>query len=278
MQEQRFEGFSPNLFRFFRDLSTNNNKDWFDQHRREYETEVLGCLKSFVADLGKFVMLLNPELETEPRVGRTISRIANDMRFHRNRPPYRPYMYISYPRRGRKWSDDALLYAGVASHGVSIGFYPGGGHNCPSQNGMVQDAIKGNSRLFQRYLDERRVAKKYWELADGENGGIKKWPLPKTASRWIGLDSFSVGEHFAFDDHVLSTRSFLDRAQSIVLDLYPLWLFATSNDPKRYLELYSENARALARPLTKSQRSSNGRGERRNSSRQTPARAARQQR
>ena len=252
MKAVRFEGFSPELFRFLSGLTTNNNKPWFDEHRKEYESEVLASVKAFVGELGPIVRMLNQDLETEPRVGRTVSRISNDMRFHKNRPPYRPYIYVSFPRRGDKWSSGALLYAGIFSRGVSIGFYPGG-HN-PLKTGPIQEAIKQNTRLFQRYLDDRGIPESYSELAGEEGGKVTKWPLPKTARRWVQLESFVVGEHFTFNDPRLSRRAFLDRAQAILLDLYPLWLFATSENLKDDLQLYRENADLLARPLTKAAR------------------------
>jgi uncharacterized protein (TIGR02453 family) len=249
MKPIRFEGFSPELFRFLRGLSENNNKPWFDEHRREYETCVLGPIKAFVAELGPILRMLNEEIETEPRVGRTLSRIANDMRFHKNRPPYRPVMYVTFPRRGEKWSHSALLYAGIYPSGVSVGFYPGGQKEL--RTGPIQETIKKNSRLFQSYLDERGISEAYWELAGGEDGKVTKWPLPKTAKRWVNIDGFTVGEHFPATDRALSRRSFLDVAQAIFLDLYPLWLFATSADLRNDLELYRENAELLARPVTK---------------------------
>lgn len=247
----RFQGFSAGLFKFLSGLAENNNKPWFDEHRREYEASVLGPIKAFVAELGPIVHMLNEELETEPRVGRTVSRISNDIRFHKNRPPYRPFIYVSFPRRGDKWSSGPLLYAGIYPKGVSVGFYPGG-HN-PLRTGPIQTAIKKNLRLFQRYLDERRIAKSYSELAGEEGGKVQKWPLPETASRWTQLESFVVGEHFGAGDPRVSRRTFLDRAQAILLDLYPLWLFATSENLKEDYELYSENAKLLARPLTKAE-------------------------
>jgi uncharacterized protein (TIGR02453 family) len=249
MNRVRFEGFSAGLFQFLSELADNNNKEWFDEHRREYETEVLGTIKSFVTDLSPVLHMLNEEFETAPRVGRTISRISNDMRFHKNRPPYRSYIYVLFPRRGQKWTTEALLYADIARHGVSVGFYPGG-YKQP-RTGPVQQGIKKNLRLFQRYLDERRIAEIYSELADTQGDNLKKWPLPKTARRWMNLDSFTVGEYFTATDPILSRRRFLDRAQKILLDLYPLWLFATSEDLKKDLESYSENVESLAHPLTK---------------------------
>lgn len=249
MNRVRFEGFSAGLFRFLSGLAENNNKPWFDEHRREYEAEVLGPVKAFVAELGPILHMLNEDIETEPRVGRTISRISNDMRFHKNRPPYRPVIYVGFSRRGQKWSNAALLYAGIYPNGVSIGFYPGS-HGA-LRTGPIQETIKKNLRPFQRYLDERGIAESYWELAGGEDGNVTKWPLPKTARRWVNLDGFTVGEHFRPSDRVVSRRAFLDVAQEIFLDLYPLWLFATSNQLKTDLELYRENAKLLARPLTK---------------------------
>jgi uncharacterized protein (TIGR02453 family) len=249
MTRVRFEGFRPALFQFLSELAQNNNKPWFDEHRQEYEAELLGPVKAFVTELGPILHMLNENLETEPKVGRTISRINNDTRFHKNRPPYRPFIYISFPRRGCKWSNSAVLYAGIHPRGVSVGFFPGGHREL--HTGPIQQRIKSHSRLFQRYLDQREIAESYWELAGDEEGKITKWPLPTTARRWIKLDSFSVGEHFSPADRALSRRSFLDTAQRILLDLYPLWLFATSDDLVSDFELYRENAEMLARPLTK---------------------------
>jgi hypothetical protein len=237
----RFDGFSGGLFRFLRNLAENNSKEWFDEHRREYEASLLVPAKAFVAEMGPTLQMLNRELETEPRVGRTLSRINNDVRFNRNRLPYRPFFYISFPRRGQKWSSEAL-YVGIYQHGVSVGFYPG--HRA-LRPGPVQDAIRDNLPLFQRYLSERHISRSYWELVGGEEGDITKWPLPKTARRWINLDGFTVGEYFPRSEPALATREFLDRTQRILLDLYPLWLFATSDTLKEDLELYLENAKQL---------------------------------
>lgn len=250
MSQAHFKGFPARLFEFFAALAENNNREWFDAHRREYETEVLGTVKAFVRDLGPLFRMLNDEFETEPRVTRTISRINNDLRFHKTRPPYRPFLYVGFPRFGQKWSTEALLYVGLDRHGASVGFYPGGYKK--TRTGAIQEGIKKNLRWFQRYLDERRIAETYWELPAGEDGGLQKWPLPGTARRWVNMDNFIIGESFPAGDPTVARRRFLDRAQQIMLDLYPLWLLATSENLKADLELYEENRPALARPLTKS--------------------------
>jgi uncharacterized protein (TIGR02453 family) len=249
MNRVRFEGFSAGCFRFLSGLAESNNKLWFDEHRNDYETEVLGPVKAFVAELGPIIHMLNEDIETEPRVGRTISRISNDMRFHKNRLPYRPVIYIGFARRGLKWWNSALLYVSVYPTGISVGFYPGG--NRELRKRPIQATIEKNLRSFQRYLDEREIAESYWELAGAEDGKVTKWPLPKTARRWVNLDGFTVGEHFKSTDRILSRRAFLDTAQEIFLDLYPLWLFSASEKLKADLDLYRENAKLLSRPVSK---------------------------
>jgi uncharacterized protein (TIGR02453 family) len=249
MKQARFRGFSTELFQFLSALVENNSKDWFDEHRSEYKTDVLDPIKGFITELGPILLMLNEEFEVEPRVGRTISRINNDLRFHKNRPPYRPFVNIAFQRRGKKWSSEALLYVAIGAHGLSVGFYSGG-HKQP-RTGPVHEGIRKNIKLFQRYLDDRLIAESYWELADGAEGLVTKWPLPKNARRWVNLDSFTVGEYFPANEKVVARRSFLDIAQEVLLDLYPLWLFATSENLKGDLELYWENVELLARPLSK---------------------------
>jgi len=249
MKEVRFKGFPAGLFGFLSALPQNNNKEWFDLHREKYHAEVLGPIKAFVTEIGPLLKMLNEQFETEPMVGRTISRINNNLRFNRARPPYRSYLYVGFARRGRKWSDDALLYVGLHGHGLTAGFYPGGYKQL--RRGAVQEGIRKNVRLFQRYLDERHIPESYWEIAGGVDEAVTKWPLPKTARRWMDLESFTVGDYFPASDPALARRTFLDRAQKIILDLYPLWLFATSDSLKQDFDLYLENASLLARPITK---------------------------
>ena len=247
-RQNAFQGFSPRLFRFLWGLSENNSKDWFDLHSDEFVREVLEPAKALVAEIGAVLGTLSPELEVEPKVGRTVSRINNGARFH-NRPPFRPYLYLGFPRRGARWSSGSLLHVGLFPHGVSVGFYPGSPHKL--RLGPIHESIKQNLRVFQKYLDQRRIPEKYFELG-GKEGQATKWPLPTSARRWVSLESFTVGEYFDSSEPVLGQRAFLDRASRILLDLYPLCLFSRSANLREDLQLYDDNIRLLARPLSKS--------------------------
>jgi hypothetical protein len=209
---------------------------------------VLRPVKALVADLGALLRGLNQDFDSEPRVGRTISRITNDRKLHKSLPACNPFLYSCFPRRGHRRSSEPLLAVGVYGHGVSVGFYPGLFNRVRA--GRIQQGIRKNQRLFQRYLDESALPERYWELTRGEDVPVMKWPLPRTARRWVKLESFTVGEYFSSGEPILSSRAFLDRAKSIMFNLYPLWLFAMSDDVRNDYDIYRESIEAHARPFT----------------------------
>jgi uncharacterized protein (TIGR02453 family) len=87
-----FGGFPPEAFRFFTDLATHNDRDWFQAHKDVYERACREPMKALMAAL-------------DPPFGAGwMSRINNDMRFNRERAPYK-----------------TRLEAGVKGHYVSVG-------------------------------------------------------------------------------------------------------------------------------------------------------------
>ena len=64
MDHVRFSGFSAGLFQFLSALAENNTREWFDEQRRHYQSEVLTPVKSFVADLGPIIHMLNEAFDS----------------------------------------------------------------------------------------------------------------------------------------------------------------------------------------------------------------------
>ena len=92
-----FPGFSPAGLAFLAGLAHNNTKRYFDTHRRTYQTELLEPSKAFVIALGAALQqCVSPDLRAEPRVGGSMFRIANDLRFAQNRPPYKPHLDFAF--------------------------------------------------------------------------------------------------------------------------------------------------------------------------------------
>jgi len=107
---ERFTGFPPESHEFFRDLAAHNNRDWFLAHKDVYQRACRAPMEALVAEL-------------EPRVGEVkISRINRDLRFSRDKAPYKTY-----------------IAAGVGGNYISLsadGLFVGGGFYAPDAGAL----------------------------------------------------------------------------------------------------------------------------------------------
>ncbi|MBN2182080.1 MAG: DUF2461 domain-containing protein [Sedimentisphaerales bacterium] len=125
-QQRRFEGFSRNTLTFLKGLKANNNKTWFEKHRREYDKYVLEPLRNLVMDLGEFMLDIDPRFEIIPAVNKTISRIYRDTRFSRDKSPFRSTVWITFKNRNKDWTTLVSGYffeLSVNSYRYGMGFY-----------------------------------------------------------------------------------------------------------------------------------------------------------
>jgi hypothetical protein len=106
-----FPGFSNAALVFLTGPAHDNTKTYFDTHRRTYQQELFEPSKAFVVALGAALhRRVSPRLRAEPRIGGSLFRIANDLRFARDKPPYKPHLDVAFwqgdtgPRR-----DPALI-------------------------------------------------------------------------------------------------------------------------------------------------------------------------
>src|ERR1044072_8971712 len=93
--------------RFLRELKKNNDKAWFDAHRKEYEAAKKD-FESFVTDLLKALVKLEPALATQ-QAKDCIFRIFRDVRFSKDKTPYTSHFGVFFALGGRKW-DGAGYY------------------------------------------------------------------------------------------------------------------------------------------------------------------------
>jgi uncharacterized protein (TIGR02453 family) len=89
-----FTGFPRNSLTFFKDLSENNNKRWFDEHRTDYEHAVLGPARDFIMALGDRLRTIAPGIQADPRVNQTLFRINRDTRFGHDKAPYKTHLAL----------------------------------------------------------------------------------------------------------------------------------------------------------------------------------------
>jgi uncharacterized protein (TIGR02453 family) len=93
---KEFNGFFKETLYFFKRLKEHNNKPWFDQNREVYEDYVLGPARSFVVALGEKLKELSPMINADPRTNKSLFRINRDVRFSKDKSPYKTHMGIVF--------------------------------------------------------------------------------------------------------------------------------------------------------------------------------------
>ena len=75
-----FSGFSRKTLPFLREIKNNNNKEWFEAHKSEYETLILNPSRAFVVEMGEHLQALEPTINAEPKINKSLYRIYRDTR------------------------------------------------------------------------------------------------------------------------------------------------------------------------------------------------------
>ena len=90
----RFSGFPKETVKFLADLAKNNKKAWFDAHKADYQKYVLEPARMFTEALGERLTAIAPGIVAEPRVNGSIFRIYRDIRFSKDKTPYKTHLGI----------------------------------------------------------------------------------------------------------------------------------------------------------------------------------------
>jgi len=124
-QKKYFQGFFPETIDFLNAISYNNNKQWFELHKNDYEQYLLEPFKFLVADLSESILKIDPLLEVRPQVNKTISRIYRDTRFSKDKRLYRDRMWLTFKRPTENWLEAPAYFFELMPDGYrfGMGFY-----------------------------------------------------------------------------------------------------------------------------------------------------------
>ena len=84
--------FSPATFRFFKALGRHNSREWFLDHKPDYEQHVRGPFLALIGDMQAPLAKISPHYRADPRKnGGSLFRIHRDTRFSNNKLPYKTW-------------------------------------------------------------------------------------------------------------------------------------------------------------------------------------------
>lgn len=98
-----FNGFTPKTIEFLKNLETNNNKEWFEMNRSAYNSDLLHPFKELVSFLTPTMYSIDKGFELRPH--KVISRIYRDIRFSKNKDPYKTCLWLTFQRPTPNWEN-----------------------------------------------------------------------------------------------------------------------------------------------------------------------------
>jgi uncharacterized protein (TIGR02453 family) len=97
MPEQiKFQGFSKETIKFFKDLKKSNTKKWFQAHKQDYEIHVMQPARAYVVAMGEKLKTEVPDIVAIPKINKSLFRINRDTRFSADKSPYKTNMGIFF--------------------------------------------------------------------------------------------------------------------------------------------------------------------------------------
>lgn len=210
-------------FRFFRDLHRNNHKVWMDGNRERYQSAVVQPLRTLLEELTPAVLKLDPGFDVSGRTGTNFSRINRDIRFAKDKTPYRPQMYVRFVPQGGKNRRPGELYLGLTGKLVTCGFR------------VYFDRDTKASVLAMRFRQaaiwcagqKRRLARQYesywYSMEKGQWTKNEGWPLKP--EEWKKLKAWIVRRKLSPSAAVRA--SFLRDVAAIFRQVYPLFHFVS---------------------------------------------------
>jgi uncharacterized protein (TIGR02453 family) len=91
-----FDGFPRKGVEFLQQLAEHNDREWFSQHKDQYNEYLLTPARDFVTALGERLRKISPGIIADPRTDRSIFRINRDTRFAKDKSPYKTHLGIFF--------------------------------------------------------------------------------------------------------------------------------------------------------------------------------------
>ena len=150
-----FAGLPPEALQFFRGLARNNNRQCFLPRKALFEEKVKEPMRQLVDALNVALHDFAPEYETDP--DKAIFRIYRDIRFSKDKKPYKEHIAATFHRHGTTSHGQAGYYVAISHKEVAVG----GGVYAPDPPQLlaIRERIAEHHEEFRRILAARLVRK-----------------------------------------------------------------------------------------------------------------------
>ena len=121
---------SPSLFKFLRELEANNRREWFNDHKPRFLSDVRDPMLSFIEAFAPRLKKISARFVADPSpVGGSLFRIYRDTRFSKDKSPYKTHVAAHFTHavtRGTR-REEAVHAPGFYLHIEAGGSFMGAG-------------------------------------------------------------------------------------------------------------------------------------------------------
>ncbi|MEP7233984.1 MAG: DUF2461 domain-containing protein [Ignavibacteriota bacterium] len=168
--ELPFEGFGEGAFKFLHGLKNNNKKEWFEKNRPSYEDDLREPSKRLVSAMK--IAFAESKLPLIADQRRSLFRVNRDIRFSKDKSPYKTHIGIVFPMQGMKADEWSGMYLGFEPAGKNdMKVYVGGGAYMPSAPFLkkIRKKLDTEYKQFQKLVSESSFKKNYPKGITGES-------------------------------------------------------------------------------------------------------------
>lgn len=184
---------------FLKNLKNNNDRTWFEEHRNEFEKAKMD-FEEFVAKTISDLSKVNPPIgKLLPKD--CIFRIYRDVRFSKNKDPYKTNFAASVNIGGKK-SPNGGFYIHIEPEG-GWGSFIGGGYWMPEAPTLkkLRQEVEFNHEEFFKILKDKNFKKHFKDLEVHKLTRVPKGMDPEhPAAEYLKYTSFLVTEELMATD------------------------------------------------------------------------------
>lgn len=186
-----FEGFPREGVEFLKKLKRNNNRPWFEKHKQDYEALVKLPMQSLIAALHPHFERFAPEFDVNPK--RALFRIYRDVRFSKDKTPYKTHVAAHFVLRGKpKGVEGSGYYLHIEPGEVFLG----GGLYMPDGDQLkkIRRAIASRPDQFLSAMRHPKFKKMFGKLEGEKLQRVPQGYEPDHAmAEWLKYKQFFVG-------------------------------------------------------------------------------------
>lgn len=163
--------FTKDYTEFLKDLAGNNNREWYHANKKRFETSVKQPFEEFITAVIERLKKHDKSLDGL-EAKKCIFRIYRDVRFSKDKTPYKTQMSAVVAAGGRKDMDSVGVYLELTPEWVRV--YAGMYMPDTEQKDRIRHYIADNAKEFDKLVSDKTFVKFFGKVHGEQNKTVPK--------------------------------------------------------------------------------------------------------